>query len=170
MSKSEPIASLSPSLLARKGGAKPAMRPQLQPLHEFHQATARDMSEDLGWNDLGEDRREDNPVVHLTAMNDEVVSHPARNASVPARPVVVRQQDQLAGRIEKATVERQSALEQGRRAAFTLRIDAERHLKLRLASTISNQSAQKIVIEALDRFLGEMPELESLAAEVRKNR
>ena len=32
MSEPRPFASLSPSLLARKGSARPAMRPQLRPL------------------------------------------------------------------------------------------------------------------------------------------
>ena len=32
MSEPKPFASLSPSLLARKGAARPAMRPQLMPL------------------------------------------------------------------------------------------------------------------------------------------
>ncbi|WP_376741933.1 hypothetical protein [Sphingomicrobium flavum] len=49
------------------------------------------------------------------------------------------------------------------KAAFTLRLDKQRHLKLRLASAVTGQSAQKMLIEALDRMLEEMPELEALA-------
>ena len=56
-----------------------------------------------------------------------------------------------------------------RRAAFTLRLDAKRHLKLRLASTVRNRSAQQLVTEALDRFLGDIPEIESLAAQLRRD-
>ena len=52
------------------------------------------------------------------------------------------------------------------KAAFTLRIDKERHLKLRLATAVSNKSAQKLVIEALDRMLEDMPEIKALAANV----
>jgi len=52
------------------------------------------------------------------------------------------------------------------KAAFTLRIDKERHLKLRLATAVSNKSAQKLVTEALDRMLEEMPEIKALAANV----
>ena len=48
------------------------------------------------------------------------------------------------------------------RAAFTLRLDRERHLKLRLACALTGQSAQKMVTEALDRLLGEMTELDEL--------
>jgi predicted RNA-binding Zn ribbon-like protein len=56
-----------------------------------------------------------------------------------------------------------------RRAAFTLRLDAKRHLKLRLASTVRNRSAQQLVTEALDRFLNDIPEIEALAAQVRRD-
>jgi hypothetical protein len=53
-----------------------------------------------------------------------------------------------------------------RRAAFTLRLDAKRHLKLRLASTVRNRSAQQLVTEALDRFLRDIPEIELLARNI----
>jgi hypothetical protein len=49
------------------------------------------------------------------------------------------------------------------KVAFTLRLDKDRHLKLRLASAVSNQSAQLLVTEALDEFLKTIPELEALA-------
>lgn len=56
------------------------------------------------------------------------------------------------------------------KAAFTLRLDKERHLKLRLATAVSNKSAQKIVTEALDRMLEDMPEIKSLAANIATNK
>ncbi|HMP56892.1 MAG TPA: hypothetical protein PKD92_10010, partial [Novosphingobium sp.] len=65
---------------------------------------------------------------------------------------------------------RRSALADGRRAAFTLRLDAERHLKLRLASTLANRSAQQIVTEALDRLINELPDVAELAARVSKRK
>jgi len=49
------------------------------------------------------------------------------------------------------------------KAAFTLRLDAGRHLKLRLACAVTGRSAQQLVTEALDRLLREMPELDSMA-------
>jgi len=49
------------------------------------------------------------------------------------------------------------------KAAFTLRLDAERHLKLRLACAVTGRSAQQLVTEALDQLLGSMPELDSMA-------
>jgi len=46
--------------------------------------------------------------------------------------------------------------------AFTLRLDKERHLKLRLASAVTNQSAQRLVTEALDQFLEQHPDVQAL--------
>jgi hypothetical protein len=49
------------------------------------------------------------------------------------------------------------------KAAFTLRLDPSRHLKLRLACAVNGRSAQQLVTDALDQLLGGMPELESMA-------
>ncbi len=51
----------------------------------------------------------------------------------------------------------------GSKAAFTLRLDADRHLRLRLASALHRQSAQQLVTEALDSFLKTLPEVEAMA-------
>ena len=85
---------------------------------------------------------------------------------------MLRQQAEIAEKLDAAPVvarkprARRSALDRGKRAAFTLRLDNERHLKLRLACTMRNLSAQQLVTEALDELLGEMPELDSLAAQM----
>ena len=47
--------------------------------------------------------------------------------------------------------------------AFTLRLDKDRHLKLRLASAVTNRSAQRLVTAALDQFLDSIPEVQALA-------
>jgi hypothetical protein len=52
------------------------------------------------------------------------------------------------------------------KAAFTLRLDQDRHLKLRLACAVRNKSAQMLVTDALDAFLDSMPEIGQLAAHV----
>ncbi len=172
MSEPKNFASLSPTLLARKGGAKPAMRPQLQPMNQFHDATARQVHDDLGWNDMG---HEEHPGADFGHEEDqrisaEVVSLHDVEAARHNNPAVRAQQENLQRNVARSNKPRKSALSDGRRAAFTLRVDAERHLKLRLASTVLNQSAQQVVTEALDRFLAEMTELESLAKNVRKSR
>jgi hypothetical protein len=59
-----------------------------------------------------------------------------------------------------------AAVPQGRRAAFTLRLDSDRHLKLRLASAVTGQSAQALLTAALDELLTKIPEIEDLAGRV----
>jgi hypothetical protein len=146
------FASLGPLLLARKGTAKPAMRAQLD-------ANARGASlDDLGWNDMGEDL-----VIPVEASNE-----PSRE------PMVRRQQVELQHRIADANLaafqdadnQDTRVADQQHRAAFTLRLDEARHLRLRLASTVNGESAQALVTRALDRLLSQMPEIEQLAAHV----
>ena len=189
------FASLNPTLLARKGGAKPAMRPQLAPLDPNGPNVAANL-EDLGWNDMGDDDGQEGKPANVLPLTPEPANAQSdaetRKAdaaaqlalNTPALPNVRKQQDELAERIaappvaavepaqevapKALTRSRRSALDRGKRAAFTLRLDAERHLKLRLASTVKGASAQTIVTEALDKMLDEMPELSSLAAQVQR--
>ena len=159
MNEPKPFASLGPTLLARKGGARPAMRPQVQPFASFERQHAQHF-EDLGWNDTGEEHDAD--VIELTPAAPEA-----------AKPAVKLQQEEIARKVSapaprKTAAERRNALDDGRRAAFTLRLDAQRHLKLRLACTVKNRSAQQIVTEALDRLLADIPEVASLAAQVKR--
>ena len=56
------------------------------------------------------------------------------------------------------------------KAAFTLRLDGERHLKLRLACAVTGRSAQQLVTDALDRLLASMPELDTMAERAPKKR
>jgi hypothetical protein len=51
------------------------------------------------------------------------------------------------------------------KAAFTLRLDPNRHLKLRLACAVNAKSAQQLVTKALDELLSSMPELEAMASQ-----
>lgn len=164
MTEPKPFASLSPSLLARKGAARPAMRPQLGPLTQ--DAVARQL-DDLGWNDMGHDvPRAPAPVaVSAPVPADVIAIVPEAPIPAPAVPEVVRQQREVSRRVAKP---RRSALADGRRAAFTLQVDAERHLKLRLACTVRNRSAQQLVTEALDRLLEELPDISALAAQLAK--
>ena len=151
---SEPtFASLNPSLLARKGGAKPAMRPQNALIPQF--SAPAEQLEDLGWNDMGTADEPEGNVVPLAPADNEVR----------------RRQRQLARRIEAGPElpAPRNAPVRGKRAAFTLRLDAERHLKLRLACTLNNRSAQQLVTEALDRLIADMPDVASLAAQVKQN-
>ena len=162
MSEAKPFASLSPTLLARKGGARPAMRAQLLPLTQTEDSLDPADLDDLGWNDMGHDQ------------HPEAARHEVRGADVvPIVPEIVRQQEAIVRRIAapaRADRERRSALAEGRRAAFTLRVDAERHLKLRLACTLNGRSAQQLMTDALDQLLDGLPDVTSLAAQIGKKR
>lgn len=56
------------------------------------------------------------------------------------------------------------------KAAFTLRLDADRHLRLRLACAVTGRSAQQLVTDALDELLASMPELATMAERAPKPR
>ena len=215
--KSEPkvFASLSSGLLARKGAARPAMRPQ-----GFGQGGGA--LEDLGWDDMGfeppKPAAAPRDETH-DAFGEELEEQPLRNpvaALTPVQSPVHSQQKEIAGRLnvpdEDLTEEGEELDETaelyepetdtpepktdeppvvvelsparasvGRRvsapraapgskakAAFTLRLDPDRHLKLRLACAVSGRSAQMLVTDALDSLLGSMPELDAMA--VKANR
>ena len=214
--KSEPkaFASLSSGLLARKGAARPAMRPQ-----GFGQAGAG--LEDLGWNDMGFEPPKpavvafrdadhdafgedlgDEPRVHptgLTPVQSPVHSQQAELAdhftpsdqgeeeeidetaelydaeppvAVPAvkqaravHPTVAKVVPTAAPR--RAPRARSAPGSKGK-AAFTLRLDPSRHLKLRLACAVDGRSAQQLVTDALDQFLDAMPDLDALAENAKR--
>jgi hypothetical protein len=205
-SEPKPFASLSSGLLARKGGARPAMRPQ-----GFGQIGGN--LEDLGWNDMGFEAPK--PVEtprdsEHDAFGEPIVEHPALHGHAGLTPVhspVHTQQSEIADRLNDSdeateevdetaeTLEEQdelpvqpvearapmyvvpsapapvarraprprSAPGSKGKAAFTLRLDPERHLKLRLACAVSGRSAQLLVTDALDQFLDGMPQLEGMA-------
>jgi hypothetical protein len=161
------FASLSPALLARKGGAKPAMRPQNTGGVTDGKAAAANL-EDLGWNDMGDDEQAQSARVLRIAPAAESTS--IASVPSPVRATI----DRIAAKLEAprdslpsvalSTVRK--AANDSRRAAFTLRLDQERHLKLRLACTVRGRSAQQLVTDALDVLLAQMPEIDSLAAQV----
>nr|WP_166179898.1 hypothetical protein [Altererythrobacter segetis] len=205
MNDPKPLASLGPSLLARKGTAKPAMRPQAPGFTATTAKTAAQSLEDLGWNDMGEDDAaadhsaevlqltpaphnpaaeaktdKGSPKPKVRTMHEELEARLAESGQDAAPAIPMRKREALAPEVTRPVavakapvrsatppVERSSSF--NRRAAFTLRLDAKRHLKLRLASTVRNRSAQQLVTEALDRFLSDIPEIEALAAQVKRD-
>lgn len=245
------FASLGPTLLARKGGAKPAMRPQVAPLVADEAeiaALADEQLEDLGWNDMGDsDSDSDNANgADVVPINAAVA---ASESATSESPIIRRQQRRLEERVlaeaamtgpedeseeisdlsaTNAGYEFDDADEEGyegaeeegedygddyneaayapiapapapapipapaatpaarkvpaqrvlnrkaqsnneRRAAFTLRLDPERHLKLRLAATMQGVSAQVLLTEALDAMLAEYDDLDVIAAHLKRH-
>jgi hypothetical protein len=210
MSEAKPFASLSSGLLARKGAARPAMRPQ--GFGQIGQSL-----EDLGWDDMGFEPPK--PAEHVRdaghdAFGDQVVEHPRVHPTgltpvqspvqSPVPSPVHEQQAEIAARVAEpepgpkpepelaeeapeemvlqevvapvvAPVSRPVTLRRPRaaagskpKAAFTLRLDPERHLKLRLACAVDGRSAQHFVTDALDQLLAKMPELEGMAAKAKR--
>ena len=142
-----------------------------------------------------ETKAEDEHAAAQLAENAQRIAFGLEDQEPLPKPAVVIQQEEIATRLVEVLAEpedpaiieefepvlqtkrpksskrksRRSALDDGRRAAFTLRLDSERHLKLRLACTVRNRSAQQIVTEALDRLIEAMPEIEALAAQVKRH-
>jgi len=229
--EAKPFASLSSGLLARKGAARPAMRPQ-----GFGQGASG--LEDLGWNDMGfEPPKPAEAPRDLShdAFGEDIVEHPRSHPTgltpidAPVHSPVHHQQAEIVERLngiedaveeeadetaevfepvagdeEVETVEvfqpvaeeihlalveqpqplkvvsvataaprrasrPRAAVGSKGKAAFTLRLDPERHLKLRLACAVDGRSAQQLVTDALDQLLDRMPDLNGLAAKA-KNR
>jgi hypothetical protein len=214
MNEPKPFASLSSGLLARKGQAKPAMRPQ--GFASFGTPSPQGL-DDLGWNDMGHDRAPA-PQTVLSPMDADVVpfsGQPGHDSFVPVEPVVFQQRDEIARSFEPVAEEPAPEQEPAApllmtkrkamalqplveepaveavvhepapapvavapapsvpapaqtlraapgskgRSAFTLRLDQDRHLQLRLASAVTHRSAQQLVVEALDAFLANNPVL-----------
>lgn len=215
MSDSKPLASLSSSLLARKGGAKPAMRRQGLSVPDLSHDQSEDMQEDLGWNDMGYDVNPDHGD-HSDGNEDIAVHYNPLAGAIPETiPAVKQQQEEIAAKLgakshqepeaissavetqlapvplsisrEVAPIVEQSAITEAAqnykrdtkksrparksrtrkaKAAFTLRLDPERHLRLRLATAVKNVSAQQLVTKAVDEYLRTIPELDDLAERI----
>ncbi|MHA7819313.1 MAG: hypothetical protein ACX930_06680 [Erythrobacter sp.] len=204
------FASLGPTLLARKGGAKPAMRPQLAPMPEV---VAAEQLEDLGWNDMGAESPDDDEaaqgdnIVSLKTSSNPAAANEDDVQTLSKSPLVAREQrdaheirtDQVLAdaamepseaaqrqndavekiehakpapvpvkRSKSAAAKARAARANARRAAFTLRLDTDRHLKLRLAATMQGTSAQALVTEALDAMLAEIDDLDALVERFNK--
>lgn len=226
------FASLGPTLLARKGGAKPAMRPQLPSMVQDDAelaALADEQLEDLGWNDMGDgdtdaSAQSDHPGADIVPINAAMAGENGPAIGTTS-PIVRRQQRRLKERVladavmtgseddeteydeadeadedfawdsdegdaeqdapdhlaaphvddgslaapESQRKARSSSVPSGRRAAFTLRLDTDRHLKLRLVATMQGISAQALLTEALDAMLAEFDDLDSIAARLKRH-
>jgi hypothetical protein len=220
MAEPKPLASLSAGLLARKGGARPAMRRQAQlPAPGEQRFTSAD---DLGWNDMGYDvdphsaddghRSNAHGLSPMASLNTpdsfdgdakaiieaaatDIGHAPAPQPIAPhidpqqpaSKPEVLRQHDRIAREIAVPPAPSSPAAVQaapvavvrkgktraqaGSRGnfAFTLRLDPDRHLRLRLASATKNKSVQQILIGLVDDYLNDQPHIAAFAAEYPNN-
>jgi hypothetical protein len=210
MNEPKPFASLSSGLLARKGAAKPAMRPQ-------GYGNFGSSLEDLGWDDMGYAAPQ--PTEHVPSSISALTPAPGGRGHSEPSPVDAPAEEQIEEQVEAVepprVVAQRRVLEESfeseqpeeaaepepeihtepapvvrlprrvapapvrapvrapvpavaarSKAAFTLRLDADRHLRLRLACAVTRRSAQQIVTGALDEYLSSLPELEALAEHV----
>ena len=171
MAEPRPAASLTANLLARRGAARPAMRrPSLAGLQ-----SGSTYSDDLGWNDMGHEPEADKNVVPVgveapVPIKPSMVARDSDPAPVsPAKEQMLSLAEQISLRSapRKTSSARPASLAgEARKAAFTLRLDTERHLRLRLLSAVSNRSAQQLLVEALDEVIARNAKVQELAEQV----
>jgi hypothetical protein len=133
-----------------------ALTPIASPVHDQQAELA---SHFAAQDEDGED--EDGEYVDETAELFDPEAEGAEPIAEPA-PVVVIPQRAATPAPVRARPPRSEPGSKGK-AAFTLRLDPSRHLKLRLACAVTGRSAQQLVTDALDQLLEGMPELESMA-------
>lgn len=126
MLEPKPTASLSAGLLVRKGEARPATNPGL----------VLDSVEGLTPRQIRLPRSEYKPAATI-----EVKPAEAQGAASAHKTAT------------KPKAKAAPATRGQRRVAFTFRLDPERHLNLRVVAIFNRTSAQKILEEALDRYL-----------------
>jgi hypothetical protein len=175
MTEARPFASLSSGLLARKGAAKPAMRPQA-----FGHIAAPSL-DDLGWNDMGEAGQEAaHEPEHVPSCIAALTPAPRAVEQEPVREQQRAIAEELGAESEDSPAEpehnepapvvvmpqRRSQMPARDKAAFTLRLDPERHFRLRLACALTGRSAQQIVTGALDEILKTFPEIDAMAGQL----
>lgn len=176
MYDSKPAASLTAGLLARKGHARPAIRPQQvaadydlgmsAPAPTPNRARARLVISER--ETLPIPPADSSPVAAVqaeiaerlaaAAVVDEVAPVAVTAPVVADEPVAVAEPVAAAASAPAAIaaeVAPRPRAERGSKpkSAFTLRLDGERHLKLRLLSAHKHKSSQALLIEALDHYL-----------------
>jgi hypothetical protein len=99
----------------------------------------------------------------LNGSESETVELPAPVITVPS-PVAAPASAPAPRRVPRP----RSAPGSKAKAAFTLRLDPDRHLKLRLACAVNGRSAQQLVTDALDALLERIPELDAMASKAKR--
>jgi hypothetical protein len=125
------------------------LTPVDSPVH--HQQA--DIADRLGANDSEDEQVDESAEAYVPEPEEAPAALAVVRAPAPAPRRVVSRARATPGSKAKA--------------AFTLRLDPERHLKLRLACAVDGRSAQQIVTDALDHLLERMPELDAMASKAK---
>jgi hypothetical protein len=112
------------------------------------------------------DEAEEEEVDETAELYEPVAEEAPAVRPVAATPVIVPAAVPAAA--PRRTPRPRSAAGSKGKAAFTLRLDPDRHLKLRLACAVDGRSAQQLVTDALDHLLERMPDLDGLAAKAKR--
>jgi hypothetical protein len=105
------------------------------------------------------------PLPDAPAREAEPLEDLGWNDMGDALPPVLVQREALEAELAEAL--RLVREERGGRSAFTLRLDPDRHLRLRMACALDGRSAQALLTEALDRLLEARPQVDALIRQVR---
>lgn len=112
---------------------------------------------------------EEAPAEEASTEQVSAEKTPAESASIEKTEIKKTKTGKISAKKARpqSTGQKRKPANAGRKAAFTLRLNPERHLRLRLASAICARSSQQLVTEALDQFLKTIPELDALAETAR---
>ena len=147
------------------------LTPVQSPVHDqqaeiaerFHAAPSEDDEE---YDETAELSEPEEPIEFSRPIAFEPEIEPAASdeVDVPEPSLLAQKPRAIAAPAAQQVLRVRSAPGGKAKAAFTLRLDPDRHLKLRLACAVNGRSAQLLVTDALDAFLGAMPELDAMAA------
>lgn len=196
MAEIRPAASLTSGLLARRGDARPAMRRQaVSHLHlplsahddlgwndhgeedEDTRPTVTSLGltppdqrafveeqDDFGGDDVEIYVEDQEPLSALSPITRHLEAIAQRLTTVgrdtSSKPISIRMPS------PKPKKPKADPGPSSRKAAFTLRLDGERHLRLRLLSALTHRSSQQLLLEALDALLAQHNKVEDLAGRV----
>jgi hypothetical protein len=151
------------------------LTPVQSPVHDQQAEIAGRFANDVGNDDDADDADEDfdptaeafEPEAAIAPEATLVAADPVQSAPAQPEPVHTAAFVAPAPARRRAPKPRSAAGSKGK-AAFTLRLDPARHLKLRLACAVDGRSAQMLVTDALDQLLAAMPELDAMAAKANR--
>jgi hypothetical protein len=142
----------------------------LTPVHSPVHSQQAEIADRFNAADAGDEADESAELYEAQAEPEvQAEPEPEVEAEAAAEPIVsiVAAPVAVSPAIRRAPAPR-SAPGSKAKAAFTLRLDPDRHLKLRLACAVGGRSAQQLVTDALDRLLGQMPELAAMADKAKR--
>jgi hypothetical protein len=140
-----PVAALMPIPMPMPMPVQEAILPEPPVVVRQQEELARELAKPVE-EEIEDVVEEFAPVAEEPVVQEAVVEAPVVVAPAPRQPVV------------------RAAPGSKGKAAFTLRLDGDRHLKLRLVCAVNHRSAQQIVTQALDEFLARQPSVEQLMA------